>query len=96
MDAASTVVSREDPGDATGRGVAPGRRRKFVRELSLAVAIYGMAGWIYVALSAIIVPRTLSLPLTHLLPHVREDTSGVASFILSFLAFISYRLSRTP
>jgi hypothetical protein len=36
----------------------------------------------------------LALPLTHLLPHLREDTSGVLSFIISFLAFIAYRMTK--
>jgi hypothetical protein len=67
---------------------------KVVREISLALAIYCMAGWIYVAISAVVAPQTLALPLTHLLPHLREDTSGVLSFFISFLAFISYRLTR--
>jgi hypothetical protein len=37
---------------------------------------------------------TLSLPLTHVLPYLREDTAGVASFILSFLGFVFYRVTR--
>jgi len=40
-----------------------------------------MAGWIYVALCSLTAPQTLSLPLTHVLPYLREDTAGVASFI---------------
>ena len=53
-----------------------------------------MAGWIYVALCSLTAPQTLSLPLTHVLPYLREDTAGVASFILSFLGFVFYRLTR--
>jgi hypothetical protein len=67
---------------------------KVVREISLALAVYGMAGWIYVGLCALVAPATLALPLTHLMPSLREDTSGVLSFIVSFLAFISYRMTR--
>jgi len=67
---------------------------KVVPEISLALAIYGMAGWIYVGLCALVAPATLALPLTHLIPWLREDTSGVLSFIVSFLGFISYRISR--
>jgi hypothetical protein len=52
-----------------------------------------MAGWIYVALCSL-TPQTLSLPLTHVLPYLREDTAGVASFILSFLGFVCYRVTQ--
>ncbi len=70
------------------------RRRRIVREISLGLAVYAMAGWIYVAISALVAPQTLALPLTHLMPHLREDTSGVIAFFISLLAFISYRLTR--
>jgi hypothetical protein len=53
-----------------------------------------MAGWIYVGLCALVAPTTLELPLTHLVPSLREDTAGVLSFIVSFLGFISYRITR--
>jgi hypothetical protein len=53
-----------------------------------------MLGWIYVGICALVAPQTLALPLTHLLPHLREDTSGVLSFIVSFAGFVSYRLTR--
>jgi hypothetical protein len=92
-----------DPGrrgtSALRAGVAPGPARggrgvQVVREISLALAIYGMAGWIYVGLCALVAPATLELPLTHLVPSLREDTSGVLSFIVSFAGFISYRITR--
>ncbi len=67
---------------------------KAVRELSLALAVYGMAGWIYVGICALVAPQTLALPLTHLMPWLREDTSGVISFMVSFLGFICYRMTR--
>ena len=63
-------------------------------ELSLSLAIYGMVGWIYVAICGLVAPDTLHLPLTHLLPHLREDTSGVISFVISFCAFVVYRVIR--
>ena len=71
-----------------------GRDVKVVREISLALAVYGMAGWIYVGLCALAAPATLELPLTHLMPSLREDTAGVLSFIVSFLGFLSYRITR--
>lgn len=72
----------------------PSRGRKIVTEVSLALAIYGMIGWIYVGICSLVAPQTLALPLTHLLPHLREDTSGVLSFIVSFAGFVTYRLTR--
>ncbi len=80
--------------DTAARPVRPARGVKVVREVSLALAVYGMAGWIYVGLCALVAPETLALPLTHLLPSLREDTAGVLSFIVSFLGFISYRITR--
>ena len=76
------------------RPASGSRRVKIVREISLALALYGMAGWIYVGLCALVAPQTLALPLTHLAPSLREDTAGVLSFIVSFLGFIFYRITR--
>lgn len=77
----------------TGRTTRSRRGLMVVREISLALAVYGMAGWIYVGLCALVAPTTLALPLTHLMPWLREDTAGVLSFIVSFLGFVSYRLT---
>jgi hypothetical protein len=65
---------------------------KALAALSLSLAVYGMIGWVYVATCALVAPDTLHLPLTHLLPHLREDTSGVISFIVSFIGFVIYRV----
>jgi hypothetical protein len=80
--------------DISARPVRGHRGVKVVREVSLALALYGMAGWIYVGLCALVAPQTLALPLTHLVPSLREDTAGVLSFLVSFLGFISYRITR--
>jgi hypothetical protein len=92
---------RVSPGTSASAGPSPvsgpargGWGIKVVREISLALAVYGMAGWIYVGVCALVAPATLALPLTHLVPSLREDTSGVLSFIVSFLGFISYRMTR--
>lgn len=95
MEALSSVVSRPDSDRATGMPTNRGRGIKALRELSLTIALYGMAGWIYVAACSLAAPNTLALPLTHLLPWLREDTSGVISFVLSFLGFITYRMTRS-
>ena len=79
---------------AAARSARGGRGVRAVREISLALAVYGMAAWIYVGLCALVAPATLALPLTHLIPSLREDTAGVLSFIVSFLGFIGYRITR--
>lgn len=65
---------------------------KFIAPLSLSVAIYSMIGWLYVAVCALVAPNTLGLPLTHLVPFLREDTSGFISFLISFVSFTTYLL----
>lgn len=94
VDILSTVTPGPDSDRGTGRPASRSRGVQAFRQLSLAVAIYGMAVWIYVAICSLVVPDTLALPLTHLLPGLREDTSGVISFIISFLGFVSYRITR--
>lgn len=68
--------------------------KRLIKEFSLAVTVYGMITWVYVAICALVAPSSLALPLTHLLPYLREDTSGALSFGLSFVGFVTYRLSR--
>jgi hypothetical protein len=69
--------------------------RRIVNTLSLAIALYGFAAWVYVAAVALVLPNTLSWQLTHLASWPRTDTFGEASFAASFLAFIVYRLTRS-
>jgi hypothetical protein len=94
MDVTHNVIprsgSRKSAGGSTDRGLGI----KILAALSLSVAVYGMVEWIYVAVCSLIVPDTLPLPLTHLLPFLREDTSGVLSFILSFFGFVIYQIVR--
>jgi hypothetical protein len=70
--------------------------RRFWTTFSLAVAIYGFAAWVYVALVALIQPETLAWQLTHLSKWPRTDTFGEMSFIASFVAFIAYCQLRDP
>jgi hypothetical protein len=82
---------KQDNGQASrGRGRVTG----LVDAFSLGLAIYGLMQWVYVAICAIVVPETLPLPLTHLIPFLREDTSGFLGFAISFVGFVVYR-SRT-
>lgn len=76
----------------TGWCVSRQKALRLLKVFSLAVAVYGMAGWIYVAICGIVVPETLALPLTHLAPGIREDTAGVTAFFTSFAFFVVYRM----
>lgn len=71
-------------------------RSRIVNAIALAIALYGFACWVYVALVALILPRTLPLQLTHLASWPRTDTFGELSFVVSFVAFITYTLTRRP
>ncbi|MGO9977293.1 MAG: hypothetical protein ACLP01_31720 [Solirubrobacteraceae bacterium] len=68
--------------------------RKRVNAIALAIAIYSFAAWVYVAVVALVRPNTLPWQLTHLASWPRTDTFGEASFVVSFVAFTIYRLSR--
>jgi hypothetical protein len=69
------------------RGIALGASRT--------LALYGFAGWVYIALVALVHPRTLGLQLTHFakLPH--EDTFGEICFVISLVSFFVYNLLRS-
>jgi hypothetical protein len=64
---------------------------KFIRALSFTLAVFGFAGWAYIAQNAVFHPATLSLPLTHLAPFPREDTFGAVAFLVSFVSLFVYR-----
>lgn len=70
--------------------------RKIALVASRTLALYGFAGWVYIALVALIHPRTLGLQLTHFtkLPH--EDTFGETCFVVSLISFFVYNLLRFP
>jgi len=59
------------------------------------LALYGFAGWVYIALVALVHPHTLGWQLTHFtkLPH--EDTFGETCFVVSFISFFIYNLLRS-
>jgi hypothetical protein len=91
---ASSDTADAAPGDGRPGGPPRGWGITIVREISLALTVYGAAGWMYVAICALVAPSTLALPLTHLVPSLREDTSGALSFVVSFLGFITFRIAR--
>ena len=68
--------------------------RRVYNSIFLAVALYSFAAWAYVAATALAQPQTLSWQLTHLARWPRTDTFGELCFVLSFVAFIAYRLTR--
>jgi hypothetical protein len=68
--------------------------RRIINVIALAVALYGFAAWAYVAAVALAQPNTLSWQLTHLAKWPRTDTFGEFSFVVSFLAFVVYGLTR--
>ena len=79
----------------TTRQGAPGAKGGRVLDaLLLPVALYAFAGWVYIALNAVVHPETLSRPLTHLARWPREDTFGAACFAVSFLAAAGLRVLR--
>ena len=66
---------------------------RIINALALAIAIYGLACWVYVAAVALVLPNTLPWQLTHFAHWPRTDTFGEISFAVSFVAFITYRLT---
>jgi hypothetical protein len=69
-------------------------RRRIVREVLMVIALYSFAGWIYIALNAVVHPESLVWPLTHLLPWPHEDTFGIGCFVTSFGTAMSGRILR--
>lgn len=67
---------------------------KFLRSLLLTLAIYGFAGWAYIAMNAVVHPQTLPMPLTHFASWPREDTFGAVSFLVSMISFFIWTLIR--
>jgi hypothetical protein len=70
--------------------------RRLVNVIALTVAIYGFAAWVYVAAVSLAAPQTLPMQLTHLASWPRTDTFGEISFLVSFIACLTYFLTREP
>ncbi len=69
-------------------------KRRIAREASKTLAVYGFAGWVYIALVALVHPGTLGLQLTHFASFPHEDTFGEACFVVSLVSFFCYSLLR--
>jgi len=65
---------------------------KLILSASLTGFVFGLLGWIYIALVALIHPITLTIQLTHLTPWIREDTFGILCFIISAICFFIYNM----
>jgi len=67
---------------------------KIIRALSLTLFVFGFAGWIYIALVALVHPQTLTMQLTHFASFPREDTFGELCFLVSIISFFIFNLTR--
>ena len=67
-------------------------KRRIALVAARTLALYGFAGWVYIALVALVHPNTLGMQLTHFakLPH--EDTFGEVCFVVSMVSFFIYNL----
>jgi hypothetical protein len=65
----------------------------FARIVGEMLFIYGLLGWTYGVLVQLFHPYWLPLPLSHLTVWIRVDTFTIASFILSALGFLIWRLT---
>ncbi len=70
-------------------------KRRTALAITRTLAIYGFAGWVYIALVALVHPYTLGLQLTHFAKYPHEDTFGESCFGISFVSFLAYNLLRS-
>lgn len=66
--------------------------KKIIKSVSLTFFVFGLLGWVYIVLVALVHPETLTVQLTHLTPWIREDTYGILSFIVAFTSFFIWNL----
>lgn len=65
-------------------------RQRFLKAFTLTVFVHSFAGWVYIAMNAVVHPESLSWPLTHFVNWPREDSFGAACFVISFVSLFSY------
>jgi hypothetical protein len=70
-------------------------KRRIALAASRTLALYGFAGWVYIALVALVHPYTLGLQLTHFAKFPHEDTFGEICFVVSVVSFFIYNLLRS-
>jgi hypothetical protein len=64
-----------------------------VKVIGETLFLYGLLGWTYGVLAQLIHPRWAPLQLSHLTPWIRLDTFTIASFILSAIGFLTWRIT---
>lgn len=70
-------------------------KRKIALIAARTLALYCFAGWVYIAILALVQPYTLGMGLTHFAPYPREDTFGEACFAISLVSFFAYNMLRS-
>lgn len=65
---------------------------KVLRAFFLTLFVFGLFGWMYIAMNAVFHPESLSWPLTHLYPWPREDTFGIVCFAVSAVSFFIWNI----
>src|SRR5271157_4429707 len=68
--------------------------RRLIRSLSLTFFVFGFLGWAYIAANSLVHPETLDQPLSHLALWIREDTFGLICFIVSFISFFVWNITK--
>ena len=56
--------------------------------------LFGLLGWIYGILIALVYPSWLTLPLSHLTPDLRQDIFTIYAFVISAIGFVIWRLTK--
>lgn len=70
-------------------------KRRIALGASRTLALYSFAGWVYIALVALVEPNTLGMRLTHFATFPHEDTFGVICFVVSLISYFVHYLLRT-
>jgi len=70
------------------------KTRKIVERVSFTIFFFSLLAGLYIVGNAWFHPESLSWPLTHYSSWPREDNFAVFSFIVSFISFLVYNLTR--
>jgi hypothetical protein len=70
-------------------------KRRIAIVTTRTLALYGFAGWVYIAVVALVEPDTLGMRLTHFAPYPHEDTFGEICFAVSIVSYFIYSLLRS-
>ena len=56
--------------------------------------LFGLFGWIYGVLVALVHPNWLTAPFSHLTPDLRQDIFTIYAFVISAIGFVIWRLTK--